>query len=169
MAETDRGWCLEGAVKPLPISLPFPTWIKNMQAVSLQLPRHSKQAVYTLLPSAPEPASWAGTGAERLKTLYSVHCLCLGIAFVCLWEEMETPKTMHMHIPSFPRDDRSISAVGDQRTQPGVLSLLFFLVTTKTPSVFLFSTCLAPWQLDALCAPPHPTLPCFPSLLFLAT
>lgn len=74
MAETDRGWCLEGAVKPLPISLPFPTWIKNMQAVSLQLPRHCKQAVYTLLPSAPEPASWAGTGAERLKTLCTHHC-----------------------------------------------------------------------------------------------
>lgn len=81
MAERDMSWCLEGPVKPLPISLPFPTWIKSVQVVSLQLSRHSEQAVYTLLLPAPEPPSWAGTGTESLKTLCTHHCdrhcLCL--------------------------------------------------------------------------------------------
>lgn len=85
MAETDTSWCLEGPVKPLAISLPFPTWIKSVQVVSLQL-HHREQVAYTLLPSAPEPASWAGAGTESLKTLCThhcdKHCLCLLLGVV---------------------------------------------------------------------------------------
>lgn len=84
MAETDVSWCLEGPVKPLPISLPFPTGKESKQVVSLQLPCDSEQAGYTLLPAAPEPDSWAGAGTESLKSLCTHHRdgnrLCLPLA-----------------------------------------------------------------------------------------
>lgn len=116
MAETDMSWFLEGPVKPLPISLPFPTWIKSMQVVSLQFQCPSEQAVYTLLPSAPEPASWAGTGTESLKTLCIHHCdrHCLSLL---LGVDEDALGTVHIHIPSLPRGDRNISAAGNQGTQ----------------------------------------------------
>lgn len=115
-SELWQSWCQESAVKPLPISLPFPTWIKSMQVFSLQLPHHSQQAVYTLLPSAPWAASWAATGTESPQTLCTHHLMALPL-FAFGSRGRSCPRIMHIHIPSFPRDDRNSSAVRNQRTQ----------------------------------------------------
>lgn len=98
-------------------------------------PHHREQAVYTWLPSAPEPASWAGTGTESLKTLCTrhcdKHCLCLLLGVdedalgLCTPTSHPFPEMTGYLCCGEPRDSG---------IHPGVLSLFFFSSRHKNPS-----------------------------------
>lgn len=128
MAEIDRSWCLEGAVKPLPIS-----HLDQKHAGSFTSAPTSQQtgSVHTAAISSRACQLGWNRDWEAKNSVYTP----LYIAFVwalplfAFGSRWRRPQTTHMHIPSLPKDDRSISVVGDQRTHPGVLSLLFFLVS----------------------------------------